>query len=748
MTSFSLSSKITSTFVVISVATLGFLYFAFLHLFEEHVLKVEEEKSVLIAQTIEPMLAMNFYLGLEDEARLLADQTASRENVLGLKLVVDGVEFWSKEFDHSSDYILTTTPIMDPILASQIGSIELAYAKDAFFQARTEIQQQILYYLGLLAFVFVVFGLLMRYFLNPLSQIADKVKSYVLGEKLDFSDVRVESETVAISDAFLSMVSNIREYTLLLEQYKLSVDESAIVTKIDLDGCLTYANSAFKQIANYSEHDLKGCPSFLLAHPESQSTQYEQIWQVLNNKQIWKGVLRHPSRDGECYYAKSTIVPMLDEHQNVTEYISIQHDITQIIEQQEQINRQTTDLVTGLPNRIKFEEDAKATKSPKLAILSIDNFRVIKDYYGYSTAESALKEVGSRLQNSLEIENIQVYKLGEGEYALLANQNCSVKAFETLCLTLIETLEASQVHYENDHVDLQLSAGLTANQANLLAYAALALKHAQDLGKTTVLYENEENLASQYKNNLIWTKKVKQALADDRIAVYVQPIVDAQTLEVIKYECLVRLIEEGGKVISPFFFLEVAKKTKLYHQVTQRVISIAFEVFEKIPDKEFSINLSPLDLLHDETLVFLKTKIKQTGLASRLVIEIIESEEIEDFEAVTDFISELKALGCKVAIDDFGTGYSNFSYLMQLNTDYIKVDGSLIKDIDKDMNSEIISTTIIQFAEALGIKTIAEFVHSEPVMQKTQVMGFDYLQGYHLGEPVPASDLIKALSKK
>ena len=129
-------------------------------------------------------------------------------------------------------------------------------------------------------------------------------------------------------------------------------------------------------------------------------------------------------------------------------------------------------------------------------------------------------------------------------------------------------------------------------------------------------------------------------------------------------------------------------------------------------------------------------------MASRFVLEIVESEGIDDSTDITDFVADMKGRGCKVAIDDFGSGYSNFAYLMELNVDYIKIDGSLIKSVDKDVNSQIIASTILDFSQQLGIKTVAEYVHNQAVLDYVQNMGVDCIQGFHLGEPVPIETLI------
>ena len=156
----------------------------------------------------------------------------------------------------------------------------------------------------------------------------------------------------------------------------------------------------------------------------------------------------------------------------------------------------------------------------------------------------------------------------------------------------------------------------------------------------------------------------------------------------------------------------------------------------------FSINLTLDDLLHTPTVSFLRSKLDESGLADRLMIEIVESEGIENFQEVREFVADMKGRGCKIAIDDFGSGYSNFAYLMELNVDCIKIDGSLIKTMDQDKNSKIITSTILDFSRQLEITTVAEFVHNQAVLDSVRNMGIDYVQGFYLGEPEPIESLV------
>ena len=739
----SISIKITLAFLLVSVVTLLGLYFVFFYLFEQHMLEVEKDKAALIAQTIEPMIGMNHYLGMNEEIANIGQQIIKHKQVVGLAVTMGGEILWSSVENDSRDHIHVSYPIEDPVTSMVIGAIDLSYTMDSYNNAINDVKETLLYYFGMLSLVFALFAMFSRYSLSPLSKIATIVQRYQLGSDIDFSNVRLETETGAITDAFQRMVANIREYTVLLERYKHSVDESSIVSRTDLEGRITYVNDEFCRVSGYSRDELIGQKHFLIRHPDTPDSTYAELWATIKANRIWKSTLKNRRKDGSAYYVKATIVPILDESDAVIEYMGIQHDITQIIEQQERILRQATDMITGLPNRVKLEEDLKTVVSPKFAILNIDNYQIIKDYYGYDVGNQALQEVARILQAFLKNHNVTAYKLASGEFGLLAgDETIDIDFFYLICQHIVQKIEEHTVNILDNSFDFSVSIGVTHDERHLLTYAGLALKHAQDTRKSTILYESTENLIYHYENNLVWTKKIKLALKENRITVFVQPILSANELRVEKYECLVRMIDEDDNIISPFHFLEIAKQSKLYHQITRQVIDVSFAAFSKIDDVQFSINLTVDDLLHRETMEFLIKKITESSLASRLVLEIVESEGIETFVEISDAIHQFKKLGCKIAIDDFGTGYSNFSYLMQLNIDVIKIDGSLIKTIDTDKRSQIISTTIIDFSRQLELSTVAEFVHNESVLDYVRSIGIDYVQGYHLGEPVPIDVLL------
>lgn len=204
-------------------------------------------------------------------------------------------------------------------------------------------------------------------------------------------------------------------------------------------------------------------------------------------------------------------------------------------------------------------------------------------------------------------------------------------------------------------------------------------------------------------------------------------------MQIDKYECLVRMIDED-KIISPFFFLDISKKSNQYTKITKIVIDKAFKKFSNL-NYEFSVNISYEDIENPNFLEYIKSKLLQYNVKNKVVFEILEDESIKNYDILIQFIEDLKSLGCKVAIDDFGSGYSNFEHILKMNIDYLKIDASIVKNIEKDKNSYKITKTIIEFAKNLGVKTIAEYVENEEIFKIVKNLGADYSQGFYFSEP-------------
>jgi PAS domain S-box-containing protein/diguanylate cyclase (GGDEF)-like protein len=533
-------------------------------------------------------------------------------------------------------------------------------------------------------------------------------------------------------------IKKLSQKDMLLEQYKNIVDQSSIVSKGDLNGNITYVNDEFCKVSGYTREELIGKPHSLVRHPDMDDEFYTELWKKISNKEIYEGVIKNRAKDGSYYYVHTTIMPLQNENGEVTEYISIRSNITDLIEQEKKIISQTTDSLTDLPNKQKLTEDVESASTGILAILYINKFQEINDYYGYEIGNQVLVEISSRLKQFSN--DAKIYKVSGNEFAVFAS-SYDVTRFNTSIEITIEYFVYNSIKVEDNSFHISIVAGIASGKQNLYLNAAYALEKAITSNQKFIYFDGSVDLQKEFEDNIEWTSKIKKAISEDRIEIFAQPIISNENAEVLKYECLMRMRDDNNDIISPYYFLDIAKKARLYTTLTKILISKSFIYFSD-KDVEFSINLTIDDIMNAEIMSYLDEQLMHYDIAKKVVLEIVESEGIEMYNEVSDFIDRMKSHGCKIAIDDFGTGYSNFEYLMKLNVDIIKIDGSMIKNICEDKNSQLVVKLILDFAKEMNIMTVAEYVHNQQVLDKVVQMGVDFSQGYHLGEPIALEDLI------
>lgn len=561
---------------------------------------------------------------------------------------------------------------------------------------------------------------------DEIAKLAQSIDSMI--DRISKSQLKLKSQN-----------SELSKTVKLLDEYKRAIDESNIVSKSNLKGTITYVNDKFCKVTGYSEDEVLGKPHSIVRHPDNSKEIFKDLWKSIQSKKTWKHILKNRKKNGDYYYVDITILPILDERGDIFEYIAIRHDVTELMDKKEELERiANSDSLTKVGNRFKLINDIENFKEPMLAIIDIDRFSEINDFYGDNIGDSLLIVFTDKV-NSLIEKDYFLYRVHGDEFAILtdsSDKNRFINSIEKL----IDGVKKNQIEFSNKSFSLQVTASISFESKNrLISTAHMAIKFAKRNRKYLVIYSDSLELNREYENNIDWTNRIKKALKEDRIVPFFQPIYNNKTKKIDKYEALVRLIEEDGKVISPFFFLDIAKRSKQYIDITKRVIDKSCRAF-KDSDLEFSINLTVEDILNSELIEYLKNKIKEYKVNSRVVFELVESEGIENFSKVREFIEMAKNCGCKVAIDDFGTGYSNFEYLLKLNTDYIKIDGSMIQNIDKDRDSFEIVKIIVDFAKKRNLKTVAEFVSSQEVFDIVNSLEIDYSQGYYISEP---KDVIK-----
>ncbi len=393
------------------------------------------------------------------------------------------------------------------------------------------------------------------------------------------------------------------------------------------------------------------------------------------------------------------------------------------------------DNLTNLPNLYQLRRDLQNDDDDYgLILINIDNFQTINSFYGFVVGDYVLEYVGNYLKELLQ--DYRVYRLSGAEFAVVANNKPGFYELKSFLEELYETIRTIDLEYQNTKifVNFTLASSAKYDKSNVFAKVSMALIYAKQKNLPFWIYEDRMNFENEYARNLELSNIVRDGVENSRVVPYFQAIVDNKTGAIVRYECLARMIDENEKVIAPDIFIPIAKKIKVYNSVTRQIIDKSFAVFEKVP-YDFNINLSIEDIMNSEIFHYIIEKLQNSPVASRVTFELLESEAIKDFKKVDRFINEVIRYGAKIAIDDFGSGYSNFSYVTKMQVDYLKIDGSLIENIDVDEASLIVVETIVDFAKRLGIKTVAEYVHSSVVMQKVKELDIDFSQGFYIDKP-------------
>ncbi len=392
-----------------------------------------------------------------------------------------------------------------------------------------------------------------------------------------------------------------------------------------------------------------------------------------------------------------------------------------------------TDYLTGLPNRNALLVDMEDGVYRTLALINMDNFKNVNNLYGTKVGDEFLKHIAYKLSSFISGNSkIRLYKMHADEFAIctITKKSNGVDRvfYNKLLFYLSEAIEINSVE-----IYPTFTIGLQQGVYNILEDADMALKRAKELKKNILLFDPTMDLLQEYKNNQESIKKLKQCLNKDKVMPLYQPIYSLDDNSIYKYEALVR-IECDNCLNTPNMFLDISKQVKLYHLITKNMIDKTFTLFKEC-GLDFSLNLDYDDFSNEETITYLINKIVEYGLGHQITFEILESSEIDNVSKVIWFINIVKELGCKIAIDDFGSGYSNFNYLIKFRVDYVKIDASLIRNIDIDDSSKALTKSIVSFAKELNIKTIAEHVDRVEIYDFVKSIGIDYAQGFYLGRP-------------
>jgi len=390
--------------------------------------------------------------------------------------------------------------------------------------------------------------------------------------------------------------------------------------------------------------------------------------------------------------------------------------------------------LTRLPSKYALQTALNGQKQ-SLMYINIDHFDFINSIYGMGKANTLLKECAKRLSMFLP-KNAELFHITADEFVILLDE--PVLEQDILLAKQIQALfkEAPVEFAEHNHYVI-FSVGIDRGEGKkLFINAKSASKEAKYFGgDQAVIFSKKSQYMQEQRENLHWIGVLKKAFEDDKVFTYYQPIINNSNPKIKHYEVLCRLMDDDDNLIDANKFINSAKLIGFITQITRTVIDKAFKQF-KDNDYNFSLNISMYDLREEYLVDFLNYKCKKYNISSsRVHLEVVEDIIISKYTSMDNQILKLKEMGYHVIIDDFSTDKSAYNRMFDLKAEFIKIDGSFIKGIDKNRANLIIVQSIVQFAKKSGIKTIAEHIETQREYEIVKKLGIDYSQGYLLGKP-------------
>ncbi|MGI9308764.1 MAG: EAL domain-containing protein [Gammaproteobacteria bacterium] len=538
-----------------------------------------------------------------------------------------------------------------------------------------------------------------------------------------------------------------------------SIGDGVVTT--DAEGCVEYLNPVAEELTGWKLDDSVGRPLddiFRGFHEETCEPLDNPLSMAMGRNRAIKSV--RPSllirRDGNEIYIESTASPIRNDKGEVSGGVLVFHDVSESRELNRRLSYHAShDLLTGLVNRREFEHrldralrSAKAREtSYALCYLDLDRFKIVNDTCGHSAGDTLLGQLGALLKSKIRWRD-SLARLGGDEFGVLL-ESCSLEEAMRSAEALVEAIEEFKFDWEDRSFRMTVSIGVVPinaeNQdvASVLSAADSACQAAKEAGRNRVhsFQENDLDLMRR-RREIQWAARINNALEEGRFELFRQTILPLQDDESgDHYELLLRMRDENGSLVSPDLFITAAERYGIMPSIDRWVVDNALRWLVSEADERerlamCSINLSGQSLADDKFLPYVIEQFDRSGLdATKICFEITETSAIASYAQANRFINALKELGCLFALDDFGTGLSSFGYLKHFPVDYLKIDGSFVKEILHDPIDREMVRSINEIGHLTGKKTIAEFAENNEIITMLKGMGVDYAQGYGVSEP-------------
>jgi diguanylate cyclase (GGDEF)-like protein len=435
------------------------------------------------------------------------------------------------------------------------------------------------------------------------------------------------------------------------------------------------------------------------------------------------------------------------------------HDVTENRSMARQLSYQAAhDPLTGLINRAEFERRLEyalesvhsESAHHALCFMDIDQFKLVNDTCSHEAGDAMLKEISGLLQGCLRDSDV-LGRLGGDEFGVLL-RNCTLDGAEEIAANMLSMIKATRFESCERTFEIGASIGIamidagSSSVTEIMKAADLACYAAKDTGRSGIhVFQAGDTELSRRHDDMQWVARLKDAISEDRLVLYYQDIVPVSrsATGAHHFEVLVRMQDEAGQLITPDKFLPAAESYNLITALDRWVVEHSLEWYSARDEQLLmSINLSGKSVTDPGFLEFIRDKLAEYQVnPADICFEITETAAVANLELAAEFMHELRKLGCRFALDDFGSGLSSFAYLRNLPVNYLKIDGSFVRNIDSDRVNAAMVDAINQLGVVMGIRTIAEFVENDDIMNRLADIGVDYAQGYGVARPLPLDDM-------
>lgn len=549
-----------------------------------------------------------------------------------------------------------------------------------------------------------------------------------------------------------------------LAQVTLQSIADAVITT-DAHGYVKFINPIAEELTGWKADEAKGMPLTSVFHIINEVTRLaaeNPVDRVLHSGQIC-GLANHTaliSKNGIEYSIEDSAAPIRSRVGDIIGAVMVFHDVTQSRQLQRELSWQAShDRLTGLFNRQKFEQEVEeilkssiqAPPGHVVLCLDLDQFKVVNDTCGHMGGDELLCQISQLLKKQIRAIDT-LARMGGDEFGILLRQ-CSLESSTAIAEKILATLQNFRFIWQDKVFNVGVSIGVVCvdtdhSLTDILSAADSACYAAKHKGRNRIhVYEPDDSELLNQRGESRLSLQIKQALVENRFCLYRQAIACTTQSNITTYEVLVRMIDVQGNLIPPGLFIPIAERYSLMQAIDRWVIRTFFTYMEEafIGDNSKTkidasiihfINLSGNSIGDPLFLEFIKEEFRQHTFSSyNIGFEITETAAISNLQQAEHFIIELKQLGCKFSLDDFGSGMSSLGYLKNLSVDYLKIDGHFIKDILSDPTTNAIVESINHIGHVMGLKTIAEYVETQPLQEQLKVIGVDYVQGFGIARP-------------